>query len=467
MSDKHINILRFLKENVNPATGCTEPIAVGYAVAIAYHAIFQETLLKQYDMPLKFKIIPPPLEPDRLILLEVKTDRNVYKNALNVAIPGANGQKGLIIAAAMGLFLDPNKALNLFDEIPSLILSKVKSIIEQKKVMAYKIENEALKSNLDIQITLKYKMNGEITVANVRLQDTHDNVTLIQVGDKVLYKGEFFNKEEVKQLKQPLPESIKELIELVKNITVEEKEEIIKGIEMNKNLVDMALKGDYGLNIGKNLLYIFREMDCENTLISQVKIQVALAGDVRMSGAKVPVMTTGGSGNHGIMAIIPVSVVGKIKNINRDKICEAVLLAHFITSLTDKYAGHLSALCGCAIKAGIAATAAITYLLGGELEQVNNAINLMAANNTGFICDGAKESCALKLSAAAGTAAESALLALKGVKVPADNGIIFENAEETLKAIGRISHSMGSTDIEITKIIEEKNENMILKNAEQ
>jgi L-cysteine desulfidase len=188
----------------------------------------------------------------------------------------------------------------------------------------------------------------------------------------------------------------------------------------------------------------------------QVRINVGAAGDARMGGANTPIMTTSGSGNLGIMATIPIAIIGEMKNIDRDVICKATLLSHFITKLAGISCGSLSALCGCAIKAGIGATAAITYLLNGSIEQIHAAINLMAANNTGFICDGAKEGCALKLSTAAGTAIECALLALNGIRVPSDNGIIFDNAENTIKAIGQVSNCMTPADIEIIKVMNSK-----------
>jgi len=448
-----MDAISFLKKYVKPATGCTEPIAVGYATSLAYHAIFNDIIKVNENDNFIFKNLPSEIEIDKIKQISIETDLNVFKNAYSNIIPGTNGQKGMAIASAMGLFSDPRKKLNLFDGISSESIQKAKQILKSNKIIIKKIEWSD-KPDLDIQVSVEYQVNSNIKTAYVRVQKDHDNVTEIRVDGKILFEGSW--KKEVED-KEKFPEKIEELFKVARSITSEEIEEVYKGIIMNKKVVDEGMNNDYGLKIGRTLQKIAKQEGYEESLIAQVRIKVGSAGDTRMGGASIPVMTTSGSGNLGIMAIIPITVMGEIKNIDKDKICEAILFSHFITKLADISCGHLSALCGCAIKAGIGAAAGITYLLGGSLEQIHAAINLMAANNTGFICDGAKESCALKLSTAAGTATECALMALNGMKVSPDNGIIFENAEDTIKAIGQISDSMAPTDVEILKIIQEKN----------
>ncbi len=448
-----MDAISFLKKYVKPATGCTEPIAVGYATSLAYHAIFNDIIKVNENDNFIFKNLPSEIEIDKIKQISIETDLNVFKNAYSNIIPGTNGQKGMAIASAMGLFSDPRKKLNLFDGISSESIQKAKQILKSNKIIIKKIEWSD-KPDLDIQVSVEYQVNSNIKTAYVRVQKDHDNVTEIRVDGKILFEGSW--KKEVED-KEKFPEKIEELFKVARSITSEEIEEVYKGIIMNKKVVDEGMNNDYGLKIGRTLHKIAQQEGYEESLIAQVRIKVGSAGDARMGGASIPVMTTSGSGNLGIMAIIPITVMGEMKNIDKDKICEAILFSHFITKLADISCGHLSALCGCAIKAGIGVTAGITYLLGGSLEQIHAAINLMAANNTGFICDGAKESCALKLSTAAGTATECALMALNGMKVSPDNGIIFENAEDTIKAIGQISDSMAPTDVEILKIIQEKN----------
>ncbi len=449
-----MDAMSFLKNYVKTATGCTEPIAVGYATSLAYHAIFNDIIKVDENDNFIFKNLPSEIDIDKIKQISIKTDLNVYKNAYSNVIPGTNGQKGMAIASAMGLFSDPRKRLNLFEGISSESIQKAKQILKSNKIIIKKIDKWSDKPSLDIQVNVEYQVNNKNKTAYVRVQKDHDNVTEIRVDGVILFEGSW--KKEVED-EEKFPNKIEELFKVARSITSEEIEEVYKGIIMNKKVAEEGIKGNYGLRVGRSLQEIAQQDGFENNLITKVQIKVGSAGDARMGGANMPVMTTSGSGNLGIMVIIPITVVGEMKNIDKDKICEAILFSHFITKLADISCGHLSALCGCAIKAGIGAAAGITYLLGGSLEQIHAAVNLMAANNTGFICDGAKESCALKLSTAAGTATECALMALNGMKVSPDNGIIFENAEDTIKAIGQISHSMASTDVEILKIIQNKN----------
>ncbi len=385
--------------------------------------------------------------------IQIESDRDVYKNAFAVTIPGTDGQKGMEIAAAIGFYCNPNKKLNLFKDINMNIVKKANEILDSGKIVINYLKKQKKKPQLDIQVTLKYKIKDKFHISYVRLQDEHDNITLIQVNDEKLYEGsrrlEAFEREE-------FPETIEEMIKIVKSMSLTEKELVYEGILMNKAVAEEGLKEDYGQNIGKALHIMAKTYGIEHSLIMQGRIKAAAAADARMGGCNLPVMSTSGSGNQGITALVPISVIGELKEASYDKICEAALLSHLITKMTHLYSTHLSALCGCAIKAGIGATAGITYLLNGSLEQIHNAINLLAANITGIICDGAKAGCALKLSTAAGVALESALMALEGIKIPSDNGIIFPRAEDTIKAIGKISDSMVETDYVILEIIQQK-----------
>jgi len=387
------------------------------------------------------------------VQIQIKSDRDVYKNAIAVAIPGTDGQKGMGIAAAIGLYCDPSKRLNLFKDINENIVKKANKVLNSGKVAIKYLEKQKKKPHLDIQVTLKYIINDKLNTAYVRIQDEHDNITKIQINNEIIYEGlRKFEKLE----REEFPETIEEMIEIVKSMSLEEKELVYEGIIMNKKVAEEGLKGDYGQKIGKFIQTLTKKEDTEHSLIMQGRTKSAAAADARMGGCNLPVMSTSGSGNQGITALVPIAVVGELKHISYDKICEAALLSHLLTKMTHLYSTHLSALCGCAVKAGIGAAAGITYLLNGSVKQIHNAINLLAANITGIICDGAKAGCALKLSTAAGVAIESALMALEGVKIPTDNGIIYSRAEDTIKAIGKISDSMVETDFTILEIIQQK-----------
>jgi L-cysteine desulfidase len=448
-----MDIKKFLKSHVRPATGCTEPISVGYATSLAYYAL-HGCCLEEGAIDRKSK--PPEPEIEKIEKIIIKTDRNIYKNALSVSIPGAENRKGLAIAAAIGLYSDPAKGLNLFEGVTPEIISKAIKIIDAKKIFIEKINDTGNKADLDIQINLIYRINSntiETTTAFVELQHQHDNISRIAVNGNTVYH--VFSKE-AHDNEGLFPSKLEDLIEIAKSLSEEEIEEVYKGILMNNRISEEGLKSDYGLKAGKLLkLQIGRGL-IENSLLSEVKIRTAAAGDARMGGSKLPVMTTSGSGNQGILALMPVAVIGERHGIDKRRICEAAMLSHLVTCFAASESGDLSAICGCSIKAGFGAAAGAAYILGGGINEINNSINILAANITGMICDGAKESCALKLLTAAGAATESAFMAMSGMKVSPDNGIIFAGAEETIKAIGEISLSMVPTDIEIVKIMQDK-----------
>jgi len=447
-----LNILEFLSNNVQPATGCTEPIAVGYATSVAYHALYNDSVEKT-EKGIFFPNDAPEFDPDCLQEIKVKTDKNVYKNAYAVKIPGTGGQKGIPIATAMGLYSEYKKKLNLFNGLSSDVIKKAKGILNSNKIKVSYIQSAASKPHLDIQVTLHYLIENQIRKSYVHLQDEHDNIVRIEVDGNLLYEG---TRKTPQKEKEEFPESIEELVEIARSMTKKEKAEVYKGIQMNKKIAKEGLEGNFGLGIGKSLHKIAQMEGSEDSLVMQVRIMVASAADARMGGANMPVMSTSGSGNQGITALVPIAVIGELKNLKYDNICEAALLSHLITKFTHLYSTHLSALCGCAVKAGIGATAGITHLLNGSLEDINNAINLVVANITGIICDGAKEGCALKLGTAAAVATESALMALEGIMVPSDNGIVYENAEETIMALGKISNSMVQTDNQIISLMKQK-----------
>ncbi|GAG92368.1 unnamed protein product, partial [marine sediment metagenome] len=289
----------------------TEPIAVGYATSLAYHAIFNDIIMVDENDNFVFKNPPSEIDIDKIKQISIKTDLNVYKNAYSNVIPGTNGQKGMAIASAIGLFSDPRKKFNLFEGITSESIQKAKQILKTNKIIIKKIDKWSDKPDLDIQVSVEYQVNSNIKTAYVRVQKDHDNVTEIRVDDLILFTGSRIKEVEDEER---FPEKIEELFKVARSITSEEIEEVYKGIIMNKKVVDEGMNGDYGLKVGRTLQKIAREEGYEESLIAQMRIKVGSAGDARMGGAIIPVMTTSGSGNLGIMAIVPITVVGEMKN---------------------------------------------------------------------------------------------------------------------------------------------------------
>ncbi len=434
-------LLQFLKDNCKPATGCTEPISVAYATSLAYHSLFD-------SLPGNFKSVPEPSK-ENIEKISIKTDRNVFKNALAIYVPGSNGMKGMAIASAMGIFAQPKNGLNLLSGFDRP--NDAKMILDSGKVVIENVEDRSEHAQLDVQVNLSYNVGEEIRNSSVRIIGHHDNISTIALDGREVYHGKEFISEESTQ--ESFPETLEAMVDLADNADQSSLDEAYKGIEMNKRIAEEGLSHDYGLHQASALKHMMEDGSWGKDLVSKVRLYGAAAGEVRMGGADMPVMSTCGSGNQGITALIPLVVLEEERKLSKDEISRAAILSHLVTKYACNHSGYLSAICGCAIKAGFGATAATTYALGGNLEQINNSINILAANLTGMICDGAKEGCSLKLSTAAGCAIESSLYALNGMRVPEDNGIIYAKAEDTMKSVGRISKSMVPVDYEIVSIM--------------
>ncbi len=446
-----MDVLDFLKRNVIAATGCTEPTAIAYAVSLAYNALFQEEITIDINDSFEFSNKVPKIEHEKIEMINIKVDPNVYKNAYSAIIPGTNGLKGIEVAATLALYLDPKEKLNIFNNLNLPNFEEIECILSKDIINVSYSEDSQRDYSLKIDVVLKYKYDEDAKTSQVKIRDSHDNVVEIKVDGTYLYRKINNQKSEKKKRKILKLEDVLEIVEAAnKNVL----EEVNRGILMNMKVADEGWTKEYGLDISKNLKYIFNKDGCSDSIISEIRCKVASAADARMGGATLPVMTTSGSGNMGITAIIPVVIMGERRDIPTTKIKKAVLLSHLITSIADGYLGHLSALCGAAIKAGFGVAAAITYMLDGSQSQINYAINLLAANNIGFLCDGAKPGCALKVSTAAGIASECALMALNNQKISHDNGIIFENPDNTLKGIGNLCHSIYPLNKEIIELIE-------------
>ncbi len=434
---------KFLDENVKPATGCTEPVAIGYATSLAYNSLFG-------NLPHEpCRDIPTP-KADSLEKIQLSIGKGVYKNAFSMAVPGTDGEKGMEIAAAVGLFLDPKKELELFEDVNEEVLSEAKKIEKKEKIDVSEVKD---KSEFDIQVDLVYNYNGEQRTSSVRLEKFHDHISSIEVDGETLYEDENIEKESESV---EIPNTLEEMVQTAKNIDESTVERLYEGIEMNKDLAEESLENGYGIGVGRKLNEMVKNGDLSDDLVNKVKIKTAAAADARMGGIEEPIMSTSGSGNQGITVLVPIGVVGEEKGLSKKKQAEAAMLAHLVTKYSTEKSSHLSALCGCSVKAGMGATAALTYLLGGDVDKIKNSIKILAGNLTGMICDGAKEGCALKISTAAGETLESSLMALQGLEVPNDNGIVGKTAEETLKNIGKISNEMASIDLQIIDILEKK-----------
>jgi L-cysteine desulfidase len=426
-----------LKIEVAPALGCTEPVAIALGAAAA------ATLL-----------------PDKIIdSIEVWVDPNIYKNGLAVSIPGTEGLVGLETASAIGaLGGDPSLKLEVLEPITREVVAAAQSFLKAGKV---KVNLLAEHKGLYIKTVLQ---SGTDTAESV-IRDLHDNIVLLKKNDREIIENDLISKELRNGDKSSLMAletwlkslSLADLMELVDDLDADDKKFLEEGIQFNLRLAEDGLKHGQGLGVGKTLERLARQGLIKKDMILEARILASAAADARMAGVKLPAMSSAGSGNHGLTAILPIKAVNDFVNCDHDTLLEAVCLSHIVTAYIKAHTGRLSAVCGCSIAAGAGAAAGVTYLMAGDIHHIAGAIKNLAEDLAGVICDGAKAGCALKLATAAGTAVQAALFSLHGVNVLPTDGIIGASPEQTMQNIGTLSkQGMIETDRTILKIMLEK-----------
>lgn len=398
-------LLEIVKQDVFPALGCTEPVAVAYAAAVS-----KSYLKGQMDSML------------------IKVSKNIYKNGKFVTIPNTN-QWGLDLAGALG-YLSGNP------ESEFLVLEKVdKGAIEvaHKLIESGSVKLEYLEESPDVYV---YIIVGDSeNIVEVELKDSHNHIEKIIVNGQVVFKEErdVRASSSAHLLKNM---SFKEIREVCEAIPLDELEFINDGIEMNKKAATIGIDESMGLNIGHTLNKLMEDGRLSGDAPTKARMLTAAAADVRMSGGDYPIMTSGGSGNQGIGVVLPIVVVAEDEKVEREKLLRAIFFGHVINRYVKTYTGKLSGMCGCAIAAGVGASAGISWMLGGDDNSISGACDNMLANLTGMICDGAKETCVLKLASSASEAVISAYLSNENVVVRKNVGIVGNTIEETIKNVG-------------------------------
>jgi len=420
-------LLDLLRKGIKPATGCTEPIAVAYAVA---------TARDQVD--------------GKLESLDIQVDPNIYKNGLMVTIPGTK-EKGLIAGGALGFVAgDPKKELRVIDDITEEDLKKAKQIIDQQKIKLSLKENY---QGLYIEVVLV----TDESKARVIIKDNHLNIISIEKNDKdENFKPFLIENDEKNPIGKLIRKyELKDLVKFSHEISIDELNFLKEGIKMNLAIAEEGLKIKNG--ISSKFVEMVEEGLMANNIIGRAQILCSAAAQARMSGSRFPVMSTAGSGNHGITAFLTPFAVAEKKNIKEEKLVRSLALVNLITMFIKSYTGTLSAMCGCGVAAGIGASAGIVYLLDGNKDQMLGAMYNMVGSIAGIICDGAKEGCAYKLALASGWAIQSAILSIKGAIINKNDGILAGNFKELFKNLGYTCNpGMVPTDEAILKVMMEK-----------
>ncbi len=250
---------------------------------------------------------------------------------------------------------------------------------------------------------------------------------------------------------------IADLIEIVEKLAISDLLFLLDGVDMVEKAAKESLAGDSGFGYGAALMKLAKSWDISSDILSYVRIKAAAPGNARMTGMSVPVMTSFGSGNHGIVIYSSLSAVAEKENVYKERLVRAITLTHLLVGIIKYYTGILTTYCGCVVGAGAAATRGSVYLVGGTIHEMDNAFRLFLSELSGIFCDGAKESCAQKVSLAAALVIESAYLAVESKIIPKDSGIIGKNWRETLENLKTLMDgSMDYLDTKLLRILHEK-----------
>ena len=419
------NYINILKEQLVPALGCTEPIAIAYAGAKA------REVLGEF--------------PQKVV---VKCSGNIIKNVKGVTVPNSGGLKGIDTAALLGII--GGKA--------DMQLEVLESVTDEDRMYLRELLQKDIctcdlvpgTDNLYIDITVYFDNHS----AQVVISDSHTNIIKIVKDDTVIYDK--VNKIAHVENSAPADKSllnVKDIIEFANTVNIDDIKPILeRQVKCNMAIASEGIKNKYEANVGRNLLALYGE----DILPIKARAMASAASEARMSGCSLPVVINSGSGNQGITTCVPLVVYAQYYNIPEEKMYRALAVSNLLAIHQKKYIGNLSAFCG-AVSASYACGAAITYMLGGNFNQIASTIINTLGNTCGIICDGAKPSCAAKISSSLDAALLAHTMSMKGDRFKSGEGIVKEKKKKTIRAVGYIGkEGMKSTDIEVLNIMIDK-----------
>ena len=440
MTDEEI--IALIKQEVKPALGCTEPIAVALAVAKAAEIISENCpCCGSWRMKADFK-------------LDVAVSGNILKNGMGVGIPGT-GMVGLPVAAALGAVCgNSSLGLEVLKGLTPEAVARAKELVAKGFVHISVADTAHL---LYVKATVTVDDN---TVASAEvdphayavIEDDHDRIVETSFADKILMSSESAAGLPAEASESPYDLTVQSIWNFAREAPYEDIAFILKDRTLNLALAEEGLRGNYGLQVGKAIRENQKEVFGDD-FMSYAMGMTAAASDARMAGSTLPAMSNSGSGNQGITVSMPVIAYALKYKVNDEKLARALILSNLVAIHIKHFLGKLSALCGCVV-ASTGSACGIVYLEGGGYEQVCAAIKNMAGNITGMVCDGAKVGCAMKVASGVSCAVQSAVLALRGTCIPSTDGIIEDDVEKTIRNIGTIgSAGMKATDRMILDIM--------------
>lgn len=414
---EYINILH---EELKPAMGCTEPIALAYIASVAKDIL--------------------GVTPDSV---KIYVSGNIIKNVKSVVVPNTGGLRGIKAAVAIGLVAgEKDLELECISNVTNAQREECKKLLNKNIIELAQSLSDFI---FDIHLFL-YKGKDEV---EVRIVDTHTNIVYIRKNDDIIKCKELTDAKKISDLTDRSILSVAEIYNFIEKVDVNKIKDILElQIRYNKAIALEGLKNSYGANIGSTIMRRYPD-DVSN----KAKAYAAAGSDARMNGCELPVVINSGSGNQGLTCSLPIIVYAEELNVEYEKMLRGLALSNLLTTHIKTGIGRLSAFCG-AVAAGCAAGGAIAYLHGGDVRMVSHTIVNALAIVSGIICDGAKASCAAKIASSVDAGILGFKLFQDGNQFYGGDGIVVKGVENTIKSVGLLaSEGMIETDKEIIKIM--------------
>lgn len=412
------DFLAILAGELIPAMGCTEPIALAFASARAREVLGGT--------------------PEQITAY---CSGNIIKNVRCVSIPNSGGMIGVEAACALGTFGgNASRVMEVLEEVTEENLSATKEFLSQGRCQVNYLDSE-----IPLHFIIEAKRKDDSVTVEVR--HAHTNIVRIEKNGETVYKNKAAIDETASADHSALSiEAIKEFADTIEISRI--KSMLDMQIRCNMDIAYEGMSGDYGIGIGKAIRESYPD-----SVVTRMRAYAAAASEARMDGCDMPVIINSGSGNQGIASSVPVIVYAREMSIPQEKLYRALAFSGLMTVYQKEFIGKLSAFCG-AVSASCAAGAAITYMVGGTVRQIEDTIDNTLADIPGIICDGAKISCAAKIASALDAAMLAHSMAMKGKAYAANTGILKEDAGETISCVGYIGKvGMRQTDQEIVRVM--------------
>ena len=411
--------VKILEEELKPALGCTEPIAISFLAASIAH--YMEHM------------------PDELF---VEASGNIIKNAKSVVVPNTQGMKGIVAATAAGFVAgDAEAGLEVLKGVKDQDIPRIKDFIQTTPINLQKLESSSL-----LHIKMRATLGQDVFEGELR--DQHTNITEIKRNNDVLYSAASADSAGSNtELTDRSSMNVRDILEFADTVPLDRVSHLIsRQIECNTKISHAGLTEHYGIDIGQNLLRMYSSETSSLSIRMKAVGETAAASDARMCGCPLPVITNSGSGNQGLTVSIPVIVYARELKKSEEELYRTLIVSNLLAIHQKTAIGRLSAYCG-AVTAGTASAAAITYMLSHSYEAVCNTLSFSLATTSGMFCDGAKQSCANKIVASLQTSLFASDMALHSLSFDGGDGIVKNNIEDTIKGVGTIAaKGMVSTD---------------------